>query len=182
MARLNNINRDELSSSDQEYYDSIVGSRGSVRGPYGVLLHSPDLASRIAHTGTYVRFELDLPESLKETVIITAARAIRNQYEFAAHARLARAAGVAESTITTIAQGKSIDSLPEDEKLLVTYAQQLIRDHKIQDDVFNAVSEKYGIKKTVDITALIGHYLLVGQILSAFEVDLAEGMTAEITD
>ena len=42
MARLNNINREELSSSDQEYYDSIVGSRGSVRGPYGVLLHSPD--------------------------------------------------------------------------------------------------------------------------------------------
>ena len=36
--------------------------------------------------------------------------------------------------------------------------------------------------QTVDITALIGHYLLVGQILSAFEVDLAEGMTAEITD
>ena len=33
MARLNNINREELSSSDQEYYDSIVGSRGSVRGP-----------------------------------------------------------------------------------------------------------------------------------------------------
>ena len=99
MARLNNINREELSSSDQEYYDSIVGSRGSVRGPYGVLLHSPDLASRIAHTGTYVRFELDLPESLKETVIITAAREIRNQYEFAAHARLARAAGVELSLI-----------------------------------------------------------------------------------
>ena len=54
--------------------------------------------------------------------------------------------------------------------------------HKIQDEVFNAVSNKYGTKKTVDITALIGHYLLVGQILSAFEVDLAEGMTAEITD
>ena len=95
---------------------------------------------------------------------------------------MARAAGVEESTISTIAQGKSIDSLPEEEKLLVTYTQQLIRDHKIQDEVFNAVSNKYGTKKTVDITALIGHYLLVGQILSAFEVDLAEGMTAEITD
>ena len=182
MARLGNINREELSDADKQYYDSIVGSRGSVRGPYGVLLHSPDLASRIAHTGTYVRFDLDLPESLKETIIITAAREIRNQYEFAAHARLAREAGVSESTIATIAGGKPIDNLEDDEKLLVTYAQQLIRDHKIKDEIFDAVKDKYGIKKTIDITALIGHYLLVGQILSAFEVDLAEGMSAEITD
>jgi len=29
---------------------------------------------------------------------------------------------------------------------------------------------------------LIGHYLLVGQILTAFEVDLPEGAKAEIPD
>ena len=92
MARLPNVNRDELKPEDQQYFDEIVGSRGSVRGPYGILLHSPQLAARVAHTGTFVRFEFDVPEALKELVIITTAREITSQYEFSAHARLAREA------------------------------------------------------------------------------------------
>ena len=81
------------------------GQRGSVRGPYGVLLHSPKLAARVAHTGSYVRFDFDIPEALKEVIIIATAREIRNQYEFAAHARLARGHGVTEETIVAIARG-----------------------------------------------------------------------------
>ncbi len=96
MARVPNVTREQLSPEHHAFYDSIASSRGSVRGPYGVLLQSPDLAARVAHTGSFVRFDLDLPESLKETVIITTAREIKNQYEFAAHARLARQQGVPE--------------------------------------------------------------------------------------
>ncbi len=58
MARLPDMTRDHLKPEDQQFYDAIADSRGSVRGPYGVLLHSPDLAARVAHTGTYVRYNL----------------------------------------------------------------------------------------------------------------------------
>ena len=181
MARLPDLTRDQLSPEDQKYYDAIAGSRGgSVRGPYGVLLYSPDLATRVAHTGTYVRFDLDLPETLKELVILTTAREIRSQYEFAAHARLARQAGLAESTIQAVAKGTAPQGLTGEEALLVRYVQELLRDHKISDATFNAVRERYGTQKTVEITTLIGHYLLVGQILLAFEVDLPQGVQPEI--
>lgn len=182
MARLGNVAREELNPQDQKYYDSITGSRGGVRGPYGVLLHSPDLAARVADTGAYVRFNLDLPESLKETVIITTAREIKNQYEFAAHARLARQAGVSESTIAAIANGTAPAGLSGEAALLVSYTKELLQDRKVSDATYNAVKDKYGVGRTVEITALIGHYLLVGQILAAFEVDLPEGATAEIPD
>ena len=59
--------------------------------------------------------------------------------------------------------------------MLVRYTQELLRNHKISDAAFNAVQDRFGVQGTVDITALIGHYLLVGQILTAFEVDLAPG-------
>jgi 4-carboxymuconolactone decarboxylase len=180
MARLTNVTRDQLKPEDQQFYDSIAGSRGSVRGPYGVLLHSPDLAARVAHTGSYVRFNLDLPESLKETVIIATAREIKNQYEFAAHARLARQAGVSEDTIQAIARGNAPQGLSGDEEKLVRYVHELLRNHKISDATFNAVKDRFGMQKTLELTALIGHYLLVGQILTAFEVDLPEGVKAEI--
>jgi 4-carboxymuconolactone decarboxylase len=182
MARLTNVTRDQLKPEDQQFYDSIAGSRGSVRGPYGVLLHSPDLAARVAHTGSYVRFNLELPESLKETVIIATAREIKNQYEFAAHARLARQAGVSEDTIQAIARGNAPQGLSGDEEKLVRYVHELLRNHKISDATFNAVKDRFGMQKTLELTALIGHYLLVGQILTAFEVDLPEGVKAEIPD
>lgn len=182
MARLNNITREELAAEDQHFFDEIVGSRGSVRGPYGVLLHSPKLAARVAHTGTYVRFDLDLPEALKEVIIIATAREIRNQYEFAAHARLARSHGVSEETIGAIARGTAPEGLAGDEALVVTYAQELLQRRKVSAETFAAVMERFGTQRTVDITGLIGHYLLVGQILTAFEVELPEGARAEIVD
>ena len=51
----------------------------------------------------------------------------------------------------------------------------------MSDETFGEVSGHFGMQKTVEITALMGHYLLVGQILSAFEVELPEGVQPEIT-
>ena len=180
MARLPNLEKEQLRPEDHQFYESIADSRGSVRGPYGVLLHSPDLAARVAHTGTYVRFNFDMTEALKETIIITTAREIRSQYEFSAHARLARQAGVSDETIKAIANGSAPAGLSGDEELLVKYVKELVQNHKISDQTFNAVKDKFGTQRTVEITGLVGHYLLVGQILLAFEVDLPDGIEPEI--
>ena len=180
MARLPEVTRDQLKPEDQEYFDQIVGSRGSIRGPYGVLLHSPKLAARVAHTGTYVRFDCDIPNGLKEVVIITTAREIKSQYEFTAHARLARESNVSDDTIRAIAQGTAPEGLSGDEAMLVRYTKELLQNHKISDDTFNAVQDRFGVQGTVDVTGLIGHYLLVGQILAAFDVELAPGVKPEL--
>ena len=182
MARLPNLEKEQLRPEDHQFYESIADSRGSVRGPYGVLLHSPDLAARVAHTGTYVRFNFDMTEALKETIIITTAREIRSQYEFSAHARLARQAGVSDETIKAIANGSAPAGLSGDEELLVKYVKELVQNHKISDQTFNAVKDKFGTQRTVEITGLVGHYLLVGQILLAFEVDLPDGVEPEIPE
>ena len=181
MARLSDVTRDQLAPEHQEFFDSIASSRGSVRGPYGVLLNSPDLAARVAHTGAYVRFDLDISEAHKEIVICATAREIRQQYEFSAHARLARQAGVPEDVVSAIATGKAPEGLSGIEASLVKYVQELFRNHQVSDETFGEVSGHFGMQKTVEITALMGHYLLVGQILSAFEVELPEGVQPEIT-
>lgn len=180
MARLPNLEKDQLKPEDLKFYDVIAESRGGVRGPYGVLLHSPDLAPRVAHTGSYVRYNLDIPEALRETIIIATAREIKSQYEFYAHARLARQAGVSEDTIQAIARGTAPQGLSGDEERLVRFVHELLRNHKISDATFDAVRDRFGMQKTLEITALIGHYLLVGQILAAFEVDLPAGAKPEI--
>jgi 4-carboxymuconolactone decarboxylase len=79
MARLSNLTKEQLKPEDLKFYDVIVDSRGGVRGPYGVLMHSPGLAARVAHTGSYVRYNLDLPEALRETIILATTREIKSQ-------------------------------------------------------------------------------------------------------
>ena len=180
MARLPDLTRDQLKSEDQQYFDEILGSRGSVRGPYGVLLHSPKLAARVANTGTYVRFESEMANGLKEVVIITTAREIKSQYEFTAHARLAREANVSDATIKAIADGTAPQGLSGEEELLVRFTQQLLRDHKVSDANYNEVKDRFGVQGIVDVTGLIGHYLLVGQFLAVFDVELAPGIAPEL--
>ena len=140
MPRITPKTREELSAEDQPYYDAIVGTRGSVRGPFGVLLNSPKLAARVADTGAFVRFEFGQPEALKETLIIATAKEMNQQYEFSAHARLAREAGVAESTIKAIAEGTAPAGLEGDEALLVNYVHELLRQHKVSDATFQAMT------------------------------------------
>ena len=62
------------------------------------------------------------------------------------------------------------------------YVLALLRHHTISDTTCNAVQARFRTQKTVAITALVGHYLLVGQILLAFEVDLPEGAKPEIPE
>ena len=182
MARLSSVTRDQLAPEDHQYFDSIVGTRGSVRGPYGVLLHSPKLAARVADTGAFVRFDFAVPEALKEIIIIATAKEMHSQYEFSAHARLARNAGVSDETIKAIATGAAPAGLEGDEALLVGYVHELLRDHKVKDATYRSLVDRFGEQDTLHLAVLVGHYLLVAQILMTVDVELGEGMVAEIPD
>ena len=124
-----------------------------MRGPYGVLLHSPDLAARVAHTGTYVRFELDITEAQREIIICATAREIRQQYEFSAHARLARQAGVSEDVVNAIATGKAPEGMSRHRGVAGhSTCRNWRSNHRISDETFNAVCDHFGTQKTVEIT------------------------------
>ena len=93
MARVPEISsKDELPADKQHIFDEIAGSRGRVSGPHAVLLNSPEVAGRIAHAGTYIRFESTLAPDIRELAIITTAQQFECNYEWSAHERLAREA------------------------------------------------------------------------------------------
>ena len=183
MARLPNVTREQLEPEDRHYFDEITGNRGGVlRNPFGILLHSPELAAQIAATSLtiYRGYEGDMSKALREVVILATARETRSQYEFTSHAPIAREAGVSDKTIRAIAQGTAPQGLSGDEELVVRYTQELLRDHKISDSTFDAIEDRFGVRGTVDLTALIGSFLLIGQFLIAFGVELAPGVTPEL--
>ena len=94
MPRVPTLERQELSEDKRDVYDEIVGSRGSIVGPFSVLLNSPEAARRIAHLGAYIRFESTLSPATREIAILVAGREADCQFEWTYHEPEARKAGV----------------------------------------------------------------------------------------
>ena len=63
MARMPEIARNE---ENKDAYDYLHKTRGAVRGGFAITLASPDLTQRMAHVGTYVRFDSPLPKLFTE--------------------------------------------------------------------------------------------------------------------
>lgn len=75
MARIATIDKKEdLAPEHRSVYETIAESRGAVGGPFVALLHSPEVASRTAHLGRYLRFEGILDKKVVELATLAAAR------------------------------------------------------------------------------------------------------------
>jgi 4-carboxymuconolactone decarboxylase len=171
MPRLPEItDRDALPEEQRSVFDYLAKTRGAVRLPFSALLHSPDLTQRIAHVGTYVRFESTLPDRQRELAILTAARERDVAFEWAGHARLARELGISEATIDVIAYRRPLDGLSEDEALPIRYAREIINGHKVTDATWQAAHARFGDQGIIDLTAAIGYYAMLGCLLNAIEL------------
>lgn len=177
MPRLPNMTeRDEIPPELTESYDRVAALRnGAVSGPYGVLLHSPELAEHAAALGRYVRWNSDLTPAQRETAICTAARQLDARLMWGAHVRLAREAGVREEVIEAIGQRADLGELAEEEAAVVRYVRELLHANRVTNHAFEALRAVVGDRGIVDLTGLIGYYAVVGFTLNAFEIEPAEG-------
>src|ERR1044071_3916835 len=82
------------------------GPRGEVRGPFNVLLRSPELMSPLQKVGEYLRFKCQLDRRIAEMATLIAARQWTQNYEWSAHHPLALKAGLKPAIAQAIADGR----------------------------------------------------------------------------
>ena len=168
--------REDLPEHQREFYDSIIGSRKRLGAPYNFLLHAPDLAARTAHLIGYALFSTDFPEDLKELAICTLAREMDCAFEWAAHADDALRSGVRQECVEIIQDRKAPAGLSEGEAEVVGYVQELLRPpHRITPATFDALKERLGVPRLVELTGIIGAYVGLACSLNAFEVEPPPG-------
>lgn len=171
MARIPQITSKEgIAPAQHHIFDAIAASRGRVGGPFSILLHSPDTAERTAHLGAYLRYESTLPKVSRELAIITTAREFDCDYEWSAHATIARQSGVSEATINAVANRGDVDALPADDALIIRFGRELHRNRQVSDDTFKAARNRFGAQGVVELTATMGYYALLAYTLNTFEV------------
>lgn len=162
--------RGQLPEAEREHFDAIAESRGEVRGPFAVLLHSPPLAGRVAHLGAYVRFEGELPDAAREIAILVTAYEWDCAYEWASHEPIAREAGVEAGWIDAARAAGPLDELPETQAVVVRFTRELLGDHDVTEGTFRETIGEFGERGTVELTATVGYYSMLACVLNGFRL------------
>jgi 4-carboxymuconolactone decarboxylase len=168
--------KSELPAERQAVADAVVKQYGEIRGPWGMLLHSPKLAERVLPLVSFFHQESIVEGRLRSIAILAAVRELDAEYVWSAQVTAARRNGVREEIIELIRANGDAGKLAEEERAIITYVRQLMRAHRVDQAVFDALRNRYGTQWLVELTAALGYFGLVSGIANAFEVPApAEG-------
>ena len=173
MERAPQVTRESLSAEGQAAWDAIAGTRGGVSGPYQVLIQVPPLAERVAHLGTYLRFEGLLEGAERELAILVVAAHVGARYEWTAHEAIARREGTRSEAIEAVRAHAPTDALTERERLIIDTARALLERHRLSDDEFARARDALGQARLVELVGLVGYYTMIAFVLVAFGVEPA---------
>ncbi|MBR7826966.1 hypothetical protein KDK95_11680 [Actinospica sp. MGRD01-02] len=147
------------------------------QGPFQVLLRSPELGSRMRALSSYCIADSALPLRLRELALLEAARAFEAQHSWHAHVGKARDCGIDGAALDRLARGEDPGFPRHDERLVHRFARQLLRNHAVDDGLFEEALECFGEQATVDLVGCLGTFTALAMLLNAFEVDLPDGAT-----
>lgn len=153
----------------------LEGERGGTGGPFNVTLRSPEMGDVAQQLGAQLRYHSSLPRKLNEFAIIMTGRYLTSQYEFYAHRPLAIQAGLKESIVNAVAEGRRPEGMAKDEEAVYNFSQELMNKKQVSDDSFNAVKALFGERGVVDLTAVISYYHFVSFMLNVDRYPLPDG-------
>jgi 4-carboxymuconolactone decarboxylase len=180
MSRLPELRRDQLGPDGQAVWDAIVGTRGSqlltehggLAGPFNAFVQAPDVGRGLTQLGATLRFGTSIERRLSEVAIITVGARWKAEFEWWAHARMARQHGVPDAVVDAIGRGEDPPFAAEDERIVYAVAAELGQNGRLQPGTYSAAHELLGDAGMVELISLAGYYTLVSFLLNAFEVPL----------
>lgn len=176
MSRFEVLQREQMSPRQREVADAIAsGPRGGLKGPFLALIHNPELASRVQELGEHLRYNTGLAQPLVEIAILLTARRWNCDYEWAAHARIAREAGLRNEVIDAIAVRARPAELHADEALIFNFAEQTVWQGEPSSASFDDLAVRFGKPATLDLLAVCGYYTLLAFVLNTARLPLPAG-------
>jgi 4-carboxymuconolactone decarboxylase len=158
----------------------LAGERGGVRGPFNVLLRSPEVGDFAAEFGGAMRFRTGLPRDVSETIIIMTGRYWMAQYEWTSHKAAALQNGVSPAIVDAIAGGKRPSGMKPEMEVAYNLIDELWTTHQVTDATFKAAKDRYGERGIVDMIGLSGWYGLVSMVLNVDRYPLPEGAQPDL--
>jgi 4-carboxymuconolactone decarboxylase len=162
--------REDLDDAGKRAYDRAVTPGKTIvglRGPGGIRLYSPRTVEA-THTVTGAK--------VREVAILTVAREMDSQFEWAAHEPEALKVGVAPEVIDVIKHRKGTDTLDEKDAAVIELGRQMFRgQHKVSAETFARVRKLFDPTTLVELVLLMGSYSATAVLLAAFDMQVPDG-------
>ena len=152
-----------------------AGPRGEVRGPFNVLLRSPELMSPVQKVGEYLRFRCQLDRRIAEMATLVAARHWTQLYEWQAHHPLALKAGLKPEIAQAIAEGRRPSGMAKDEEVVYDLLTEALQNRSVSDATYERGIAQFGEQNLVDLLAIAGYYAMLAMMLNVARTPLPEG-------
>ena len=180
MTRIRYVRREELGPEGQQLWDSmvrglgeqIVTAEGGLAGPFNAFVTAPDTGRRLSALGATVRFGTSIERRLSEIAIITVGARWQAEFEWWAHAAMAREHGVADAVVEAIGRGEDPPFEADDERAVYTVARQIAQSGRLDQETYDAAHRFLGDAGMVELVSLCGYYTLISFLLNAFAVPL----------
>jgi 4-carboxymuconolactone decarboxylase len=174
MSRLPYLRYDDLDDRGRRVWDGVVGSRGDqlisaaggLVGPFNAFVHAPGVGAEMSALGAEVRFRTSIERRLTEVAIITVGARWQAEFEWWAHARMAREHGVPEAVVSAIQAGAQPPFEAEDERVVYDVARELASSGRVSPAAYAAARELLGDQGMVELVTICGYYTLISFLLN----------------
>ena len=162
--------KEDVAPEHHALYDELAAMRGRLSGPASVVMYSPGLSKPWNDQSEFLHRQTIVDKGLAELAICAAARERDCAYIWNAHTSKARKGGISEASLSATRDNSALDGLPPHEATVVSYARQLMRSNRVEQNTFDALLNAQGPQWLVELTALISRYAALAGILNSFEV------------
>ena len=173
MARIPFVTRNDVAENERATYDAFAKQRGTAptAGPYGLLLHMPEVAQKLEALRLYLRDEKSVPQTVQEIVMLTVAREMDCAYIWQAHAAAAREIGLRGNIIDGLREKRALTGLDPEEQTAVDFTRELLRNRKVTRATFDRASASFGRRGTLTLTNLVACYATLAYVMNTYEVE-----------
>lgn len=171
------LSTEQMSARQKEIADAIAGGpRGGIRGPFLALIHQPELANHVQQLGEYLRYGTMLPAAITEMVVLIVARRWNCQYEWFAHARIARTTtDLPEHIITALSAGQEPTTMTDEQAEVYDFTKHVLVKGEPTDTTYDLIAKRFGREGVLDLLSLIGYYSMIAMVLNTSRIPLPEG-------
>ena len=165
------LKHEDLAPEHQHFFDRVVRTRGWISGLFQVLLHSPDMAERMAYVGDFFLDRTLLAPAVKALTGLIVARELDSDYVWHASLAIAHGTGIDPKMIEALEKGGAVPALSSEHEALFDFCYQLLRgNHHVTNATYESVVKHHGVKAAVQIAAILGYYVMMGLAANAFDV------------
>jgi len=135
--------------------------------------HYPELAQLWLPWNRFINSKAcELDRRTREIVILRVAIRKRSRYEWAQHAKAARAAGITGEEIGAIAAGTATGTAG----LLCRAVDEITDDSDLHDDTYAELASQFSERQLMALAFLVGSYSLLSVVFGAFRMELDPGL------